>query len=80
MTFAEASKRAGSFGLFLRSLVGLDRAAAEHFETCFAPSSWPGFCQNPCHTFGPAAILQLWSEYPCRKGGVADVDLDTNVN
>ncbi|WP_419909610.1 DEAD/DEAH box helicase family protein [Candidatus Poriferisodalis sp.] len=27
-TFAEASKRAGSFGLFIRSLVGLDRAAA----------------------------------------------------
>ena len=27
-TFAEASKRAGSFGLFVRSLVGLDRAAA----------------------------------------------------
>jgi len=28
-TFAEASKRAGSFGLFIRSLVGLDRAAAK---------------------------------------------------
>ena len=27
-TFAEASKRAGSFGLFIRSLVGLDRTAA----------------------------------------------------
>ena len=27
-TFAEASERAGSFGLFVRSLVGLDRAAA----------------------------------------------------
>ncbi|WP_420625522.1 DEAD/DEAH box helicase family protein [Candidatus Poriferisodalis sp.] len=28
-TFAEASKRAGSFGLFIRSLIGLDRAAAK---------------------------------------------------
>ncbi|WP_395156998.1 type I restriction-modification enzyme R subunit C-terminal domain-containing protein, partial [Ilumatobacter sp.] len=28
-TFAEASKRAGSFGLFIRSIVGLDRAAAK---------------------------------------------------
>ena len=28
-TFAEASERAGSFGLFIRSLVGLDRAAAK---------------------------------------------------
>ncbi|MDE0136435.1 MAG: DEAD/DEAH box helicase family protein [Acidimicrobiaceae bacterium] len=28
-TFAEASQRAGSFGLFIRSLVGLDRAAAK---------------------------------------------------
>lgn len=28
-TFAEASKKAGSFGLFIRSLVGLDRAAAK---------------------------------------------------
>ena len=28
-SFAEASKRAGSFGLFIRSLVGLDRAAAK---------------------------------------------------
>ncbi len=27
-TFAEASQRTGSFGLFIRSLVGLDRAAA----------------------------------------------------
>lgn len=27
-TFAEASTRAGSFGLLVRSLVGLDRAAA----------------------------------------------------
>ena len=28
-TFAQASERAGSFGLFVRSLVGLDRAAAK---------------------------------------------------
>ena len=28
-TVVEASKRAGSFGLFIRSLVGLDRAAAK---------------------------------------------------
>ena len=28
-TFEEASRRAGSFGLFIRSLVGLDRAAAK---------------------------------------------------
>ena len=28
-TFAEASERTGSFGLFIRSLVGLDRAAAK---------------------------------------------------
>ena len=28
-TFAEASERAGSFGVFIRSLVGLDRAAAK---------------------------------------------------
>ena len=28
-SFAEASERAGSFGLFIRSLVGLDRAAAK---------------------------------------------------
>ena len=28
-TFAQASQRAGSFGLFVRSLVGLDRAAAK---------------------------------------------------
>jgi type I restriction enzyme R subunit len=28
-TFAEASRQAGSFGLFIRSLVGLDRAAAK---------------------------------------------------
>ena len=28
-TFAEASDKAGSFGLFIRSLVGLDRAAAK---------------------------------------------------
>ena len=28
-TFAEASERAGSFGLFIRSIVGLDRAAAK---------------------------------------------------
>ena len=28
-TFAEASELAGSFGLFIRSLVGLDRAAAK---------------------------------------------------
>ncbi len=28
-TFAEASRKAGSFGLFIRSLVGLDRAAAK---------------------------------------------------
>ena len=28
-SFAEASKKAGSFGLFIRSLVGLDRAAAK---------------------------------------------------
>ncbi len=28
-TFAKASRRAGSFGLFVRSLVGLDRAAAK---------------------------------------------------
>lgn len=28
-TFARASERAGSFGLFVRSLVGLDRAAAK---------------------------------------------------
>ena len=28
-TFAEATMRAGSFGLFVRSLVGLDRAAAK---------------------------------------------------
>ena len=28
-TFAEASEKAGSFGLFIRSLVGLDRAAAK---------------------------------------------------
>ena len=28
-TFAEASQRAGSFGRFIRSLVGLDRAAAK---------------------------------------------------
>lgn len=28
-TFAQASERAGSFGLFIRSLVGLDRAAAK---------------------------------------------------
>ncbi len=28
-TFAQASQRAGSFGLFIRSLVGLDRAAAK---------------------------------------------------
>lgn len=28
-TFAEASNRAGSFGLFIRSIVGLDRAAAK---------------------------------------------------
>ena len=29
-TFAEASERTGSFGLFIRSLVGLDRAAAKN--------------------------------------------------
>lgn len=28
-TFAQASERAGSFGLFIRSIVGLDRAAAK---------------------------------------------------
>ncbi|MDE0216099.1 MAG: restriction endonuclease subunit R, partial [bacterium] len=28
-TFAQASQRAGSFGLFIRSIVGLDRAAAK---------------------------------------------------
>ena len=28
-TFAQASKRAGSFGLFIRSIVGLDRTAAK---------------------------------------------------
>ena len=28
-TFAQASERAGSFGLFVRSLIGLDRAAAK---------------------------------------------------
>ena len=28
-TFTQASERAGSFGLFVRSLVGLDRAAAK---------------------------------------------------
>lgn len=32
-TFEQASKRAGSFGMFIRSLVGLDRAAA---KTAFA--------------------------------------------
>lgn len=31
-TFAAASERAGSFGLFIRSIVGLDRAAAK--EAC----------------------------------------------
>ncbi|WP_419838921.1 DEAD/DEAH box helicase family protein [Candidatus Poriferisodalis sp.] len=34
-TFAEASKRAGSFGLFIRSLVGLDRAAAKRAFATF---------------------------------------------
>ncbi|WP_419837718.1 DEAD/DEAH box helicase family protein [Candidatus Poriferisodalis sp.] len=34
-TFAEASKRAGSFGLFIRSLIGLDRAAAKRAFATF---------------------------------------------
>lgn len=32
-TFAEASEKAGSFGLFIRSLIGMDREAA---KTAFA--------------------------------------------
>ena len=52
VTFAEASKSAGSFGLFLRSLVGLDRAAAEHFEPASLRAVGQGFAKTPATLLG----------------------------
>ena len=61
-TFAEASERAGSFGLFVRSLVGLDRAAAKR--------AFAGFLDDKRYSHNQMTFVNLVIDYLTEHGTV----------
>ena len=61
-TFAEASKRAGSFGLFIRSLVGLDRAAAKR--------AFAKFLDNKRYSVNQIRFVEMVIDYLTEHGTV----------
>lgn len=61
-TFAEASERAGNFGLFIRSLVGLDRAAAVR--------AFAGFLDDKHYSANQIRFVQLVIDELTRRGVV----------
>ena len=61
-TFAEASERAGSFGLFVRSLVGLDRAAAMQ--------AFAEFLKDNCHSRNQITFVGLVIDYLTEHGTI----------
>ncbi|WP_420445282.1 DEAD/DEAH box helicase family protein [Candidatus Poriferisodalis sp.] len=63
-TFAEASKRAGSFGLFIRSLVGLDRAAAKR--------AFAKFLDDKRYSVNQIRFVELVIDYLTEHGTVEE--------
>ena len=63
-TFAEASKRAGSFGLFIRSLVGLDRAAAKR--------AFAKFLDNKRYSTNQIRFVDMVIDYLTEHGTVEE--------
>jgi len=61
-TFAQASERAGSFGLFIRSIVGLDRAAAK--------SAFAAFLDNKNYTRNQITFVNLVIDYLTEHGAI----------
>ncbi len=61
-TFAEASQRAGSFGLFIRSLVGLDRAAAKR--------AFAKFLDDKRYTYNQIVFVNLVIDYLTKHGTI----------
>jgi type I restriction enzyme R subunit len=64
VTFAEASDRAGSFGLFVRSLVGLDRAAAKR--------AFGRFLDDKCYSRNQITFVDLVIDYLTEHGTIAE--------
>ena len=61
-TFAQASERAGSFGLFIRSLVGLDRAAAKR--------AFARFLDNKRYSRNQFTFVNLVIDYLTEHGAI----------
>ncbi|WP_419923710.1 DEAD/DEAH box helicase family protein [Candidatus Poriferisocius sp.] len=61
-TFAQASQRAGSFGLFIRSIVGLDRAAAKQ--------AFANFLDDKRHTRNQIEFVNLVIDYLTQHGAI----------
>ncbi len=61
-TFAQASKRAGSFGLFIRSIVGLDRAAAKQ--------AFAKFLDDKRYTRNQIEFVNLVIDYLTQHGAI----------
>ena len=62
-TFAQASKRAGSFGLFIRSIVGLDRTAAKR--------AFAKFLDDKRYTANQIEFVNLVINYLTEYGTIA---------
>jgi len=63
-TFAEASERAGSFGLFIRSLVGLDRAAAKR--------AFAKFLDDKSYSVNQIRFVEMVIDYLTEHGTVEE--------
>jgi len=63
-TFAEASQRAGSFGLFIRSLVGLDRAAAKR--------AFAKFLDDKSYSVNQIRFVEMVIDYLTEHGTVEE--------
>ena len=61
-TFAQASRRAGSFGFFVRSLVGLDRAAAKR--------AFAEFLDGKRYTCNQITFVNLIIDYLTEHGAI----------
>ncbi len=61
-TFAQASERAGSFGLFIRSIVGLDRAAAKQ--------AFARFLDDKRYTSNQIEFVNLVIDYLTERGTI----------
>ena len=61
-TFAQASERAGSFGLFIRSIVGLDRAAAKR--------AFARFLDDRRYTSNQITFVNLVIDYLTQHGTI----------